>query len=251
MIAGAHSSNKKPKRGSENPRTRGAPEIKWQQHSYHHVAWRAKGTASTSDEWPPSPPPGPLCSPSPGLRFDQLTRITCLPPGCTRSRKVDPPSILERQQAPHPPDNTTQRDQSLSGSDSGCQTHRIRQTGPTQCMGKSRDKASGCWPCLPFWSQSLEVFSFHFIEARERLRKPGLVPKMVMCSVIKPANQSKPNTDWTICTFIMILATTTKMNWSLDRVLQKQELVILKMDKNKIKKKAHFPCFSCINSVLG
>ena len=49
----------------------------------------------------------------------------------------------------------------------------------------------------------------------------------------------------------MIPATTTKMNWSLDRVLQKQELVILKMDKNKIKKKAHFPCLSCINSVLG
>ena len=49
----------------------------------------------------------------------------------------------------------------------------------------------------------------------------------------------------------MIPATTTKMNWALERVLQKQELVILKMDKNKIKKKAHIPCLPCVNSVLG
>ena len=169
--------------------------MKGEGHGLHQRRAASQSPSWTSDERPHSPPPGLLCSPSPGLRFDQLTGITCLLPGGTGRRKVDPPSILERQQAPHPPDNTTQRDQSLSGSDSGCQTHRIRQTGPTQCMGKSRDKASGCWLCLPFWSQSLEVFSFRFIEARERLRKPGLVPKMVMCSVIKPANQSKPNTD--------------------------------------------------------
>lgn len=152
--------------------------------------------ACTSDKWPHGPPPGPLWSPSPGLRFDQLTGITCLPAGGTRSRKVDLPSILEREQALPPPDNTTQRVQSLSGSDSGCQTHKIRQTGPTQCTGKLREMAFGCWLCLPFpWSQTLEVFSFHFIEGRERLRKPGLVPKMVMCSVFQPAKQSKSNTD--------------------------------------------------------
>lgn len=149
--------------------------------------------ACTSDKWPHRPPPGPA-DPSPGLRFDQLTGITCLPAGGTRAERWTLPSILEREQALPPPDNTTQSSKSLR-SDSGCQTHKIRQIGPTQCTEIERN---GIW-VLTLPTLSLEAkpwrCSVFILLREERGLKPGLVPKMVMCSVFQPAKQSKSNTD--------------------------------------------------------